>query len=121
MLLQPERVKDEERLLVERLCQLFPDLKAAQELALGFTRMVRQRAAELLPAWLRAAARSKLKEFVGFARGIGADYEAVTNALTYEWSNGQLEGQVTRLKLIKRQMYGRAKFDLLRALVLHST
>jgi len=45
--------------------------------------------------------------------------EAVKNALSYEWSNGQLEGQVNRLKLIKRQMYGRAKFDLLRARVLH--
>jgi transposase len=65
-------------------------------------------------------AKSKLKEFVGFARGISEDYEAVKNALTYEWSNGQLEGQVNRLKLIKRQMYGRAKFDLLSARVLHS-
>ena len=121
MLLRPERLKDEERVVVERLCQLFPDLKAAQGLVLDFTRMVRQRAAEGLLAWLRAAARSKVKEFVGFARGIGEDYEAVTNALTYEWSNGQLEGQVNRLKVIKRQMYGRAKFDLLRARVLHST
>jgi len=82
--------------------------------------MVRQRAAEQLPAWLRAAARSELKEFVGFARGLNEDYEAVRNALSYEWSNGQLEGQVNRLKLIKRMMYGRAKFDLLRARVLHS-
>lgn len=121
MLLQPERIKDEGRAVVERLRQLFPDLKAAQELALDFARMVRQRAAEALPTWLRAASRSKLKEFVGFARGISEDYEAVKNALTYEWSNGQLEGQVNRLKLIKREMYGRAKFDLLRARVLHQT
>jgi transposase len=120
MLLQPERVKDEQQIVVERLCQLFPDLKAAQELALDFARMVRRRAAELLPAWLRSAARCQLKEFVGFARGISEDYEAVKNALTYKWSNGQLEGQVNRLKLIKREMYGRAKFDLLRARVLHS-
>ena len=64
--------------------------------------------------------QSKLKEFVSFARGLSEDYEAVVNALHYQWSNGQLEGQVNRLKLIKRQMYGRAKFDLLRARVLHS-
>jgi transposase len=120
MLLRPERIKDEGRALVERLCQLFPDVKAAQGLALDFSRMVRQRAAEALPTWLRAANRSKLKEFVGFARGVSEDYEAVRNALTYVWSNGQLEGQVNRLKLIKREMYGRAKFDLLRARVLHS-
>ena len=71
-------------------------------------------------AWLRAAAQSRLKEFIGFARGIGEDYEAVKNALSYEWSNGQLEGQVNRLKLIKRQMYGRGKLDLLKARVLHA-
>lgn len=120
MLLHPERVKEEERMVVERLCRLFPGLKAAQALALDFARIARQRTAEGLPAWLRAAARSELKEFVGFARGISEDFEAVKNALTYEWSNGQLEGQVNRLKMIKRQMYGRAKFDLLRARVLHS-
>ena len=88
--------------------------------ALDFAAMVRRRVKVQLPEWLRAAARSRLKELVGFARGISEDYEAVRNALTYEWSNGQLEGQVNRLKLIKRMMYGRAKFDLLRARVLHS-
>ena len=71
----------------------------------------------LLISWILS---STLKEFVGFTRGISEDYEAVKNALTCQWSNGQLEGQVNRLKLIKRVMYGRAKFDLLRARVLHS-
>lgn len=64
--------------------------------------------------------QSKLKEFESFARGLSEDHGSVINALRYQWSNGQLEGQVNRLKLIKRQMYGRAKFDLLRARVLHS-
>ena len=89
--------------------------------ALDFAGMVRGRVKDKLPEWLRAAAQSRLKELVGFARGVGEDYEAVKNALCHEWSNGQLEGQVNRLKLIKRQMYGRAKFDLLRARGLHST
>jgi len=69
---------------------------------------------------LRAAARSKSKEFVGFAGGMSEDYEAVRNALTYAWRNGRLEGQVNRLKLIKRETYGRARFDLLRVRVLHT-
>jgi transposase len=120
MLLLPERVKAEGRTIIERLCQLFPEVKVARELALDFTDMVRDRQAELLPTWLRAAVQSKLKEFVGFVRGVSEDYEAVKNALCHEWSNGQLEGQVNRLKLIKRMMYGRGKFDLLRARVLHS-
>lgn len=61
-----------------------------------------------------------LQEFISFARRLSEDYEAVKNALCYQWSNGQLDGQVNRLKLLKRMMYGRAKFALLRARVLHS-
>jgi transposase len=80
---------------------------------------VRERWPTELNEWLRSAARSKLQEFVSFTRGLSEAYGAVKNALRYKWSNGQLEGQVNRLKLIKRMMYGRAKFDLLRARVLH--
>ena len=50
-----------------------------------------------------------------FGKGIAADLAAVTAALTEPWSNGQTEGQITKLKLVKRQMYGRARLDLLRA------
>ena len=50
-----------------------------------------------------------------FGKGIAADQAAVTAALVEPWSNGQTEGQITKLKLVKRQMYGRAKLDLLRA------
>ena len=107
------------QIVIERLCELFPGLKAAQELALELAKMIRPRLTEYVPVWLRAAAQNKLKESVGFARGIREDYEAEKNALTYDWSNGQLEGQVNRLRLLKRGM-SRAKFDLLRARVLHS-
>jgi transposase len=55
-----------------------------------------------------------------FANGIKRDKAPVVAALEHEWSNGQVEGQVNRLKTIKRQMYGRGKLDLLRARVLHS-
>ena len=57
MLLQPEQVEEEERMVIERLCQLFPVAKEAQQLALDFTRMVRRRSAEVLPAWFRAVAK----------------------------------------------------------------
>ena len=53
-----------------------------------------------------------------FASGLKRDYEAVKAALTVPWSNGQVEGQIQRLKLVKRQMYGRANFNLLRRRVL---
>lgn len=120
MLLQREGLNDEQQFIVEKLCRLFPAIGKAKELAEDFTKMVRERSSDKFNGWLRAATQSKLKEFEGFARGLSEDYEAVINALRYEWSNGQLEGQVNRLKLIKRQMYGRAKFDLLRARVLHA-
>jgi len=56
----------------------------------------------------------------GFATGIINDVAAVRAALSQLWSNGPVEGQVNRLKMLKRQMYGRAKFDLLRSRVLHA-
>jgi transposase len=120
MLLQSEEPDDEQHSTMEKLCQLFPQIEKAKELAQGFARIVRERSSAELNEWLRSAVQCKLQEFVSFARGLNEDYEAVINALRYKWSNGQLEGQVNRLKLIKREMYGRAKFDLLRARVLHS-
>jgi transposase len=120
MLLQPEKLNDGQRSTMEKLCQLFPQIERAKELAQEFTRIVREHSSNQFDEWLRAAMQSKLKEFVSFACGLSEDYEAVKNALRYKWSNGQLEGQVNRLKFIKRQMYGRAKFDLLRVRVLHS-
>lgn len=118
MLLQPEKLNDTQRSTMEKLCQLFPQIEMARELALEFAQIVRERWPNQFNGWLRAAMQSNLKEFVSFARGLDGDYVAVINGLRYEWSNGQLEGQFNRLKLIKRQMYGRAKFDLLRARVL---
>ena len=60
-----------------------------------------------------------VEEIVGFAQGIRQDLAAVETALSTQWSAGQTEGNINRLKLIKRSMYGRAGFDLLRAKVLH--
>jgi transposase len=121
MLLQPEKLKDEEQEMVELLCQLSPEIKQAQELALKLVNIIRGRRVDELREWLIKAARSELPEFRRFARGLTVDLSAVKAALSYEWSQGQVEGQVHRLKMIKRQMYGRAKLDLLRARVLHAS
>lgn len=80
--------------------------------------MVSERRSEELDAWLDAAENSEVPEIENFGRALRRDYEAVGAALEYEWSSGQVEGQINRLKLIKRQMYGRASFDLLRQRVL---
>jgi transposase len=84
-----------------------------------FGRMIRERRAEDLDPWLNDAIRCEIPALSNFAATLQRDYAAVKAALTLEWSNGQVEGQVNRLKVIKRMMYGRAKFDLLRLRVLH--
>jgi transposase len=114
-----EEEKAEHRAFADELCELCPEVRAATGLAREFSRMVRERCAGALAGWLDAAAGSGMAEFEGFAAGLRRDQEAVVGALSCEWSNGQTEGQINRLKMIKRQMYGRANFDLLRARVLH--
>ena len=69
---------------------------------------------------MKEALASGVTELRRFANGIRLDQAAVEAALTLPYSNGQVEGQVNRLKLIKRSMYGRANFDLLKARVLHA-
>jgi transposase len=103
---------------VERLCSLCPDVKTACDLILAFFERVRNRQWALLDPWLKSAEESGLPEMQSFAKGIRQDYAAVLAGMTYEWSNGAVEGAVNRLKSIKRAMYGRANFDLLRARVL---
>ncbi len=73
----------------------------------------------MLDAWLHAAQASRLPEFRQLAAGLAHDKAEVMAALQYPWSNGPVEGHINRLKLVKRQMYGRANFDLLRQRVLH--
>ena len=92
-----------------------PSLAEASELIDRFQQMVRNRCAKEFPSWLSEAAAGPL---ASFAKGIAADRTAVVAALTETWSNGQTEGQINRLKLIKRQIYGRAHLDLLRARVI---
>jgi transposase len=108
----------EQRAFIQTLCRSSPEAKQARELALQFKEMITERQAERLDRWLQAASQSGVRELESFARTLGWDYEAVAAALKYEWSQGQVEGQINKLKLIKRQMYGRANFDLLRQRVL---
>ncbi len=115
---QEDDLTDEDRQALERMKEA--DAKVAEAYALGqrFTDMIRERQSEGLLPWLEDVGKSRISALTGFARGIKQDLAAVTNALSLPWSNGQTEGQVNRLKLIKRQMYGRANFDLLRRRVI---
>lgn len=95
--------------------QCVPALAEARDLVDRFHAMIRERNSEALDPWIDAARQSALRSF---AAGIASDRDAVRAALQQPWSNGQTEGQITKLKLVKRQMYGRAKLDLLEARLL---
>jgi len=111
----------EEQGHVERLRAGCDDLREAVALVEVFAGLVRGRAADGLGDWLRRAEGSNVPELQGFARGVRQDEAAVRAGLSGQWSNGPVEGAVNRLKMIKRQMYGRAGFALLRARVLRSS
>ena len=97
-------------------------VQSVQRLAVQFGHLVRRATANGRSSpWLRAAEQSGMPELHGFASGLRRDLQAVTAAmLKWQWSNGQTEGQVNRLKTLKRAMYGRAKLDLLRLRLLYA-
>src|SRR6266571_1878459 len=88
------------------------------ELIQGFTTMLRERQGDRLDSWLKVVKEQGVAELQSFAQGLERDYEAVKAGLTLPWSQGPVEGHVHRLKLIKRQAYGRASFQTLRKRVL---
>ena len=101
--------------MLEEVYRTSPEVGRLAELAQSFFHMFKERNLKALPAWLEAARTTAL---AGFAIGLQRDIDAVREALRQPWNQGHVEGQVHRLKLIKRQMYGRAGFDLLRLRVL---
>ncbi|HEY3740524.1 MAG TPA: ISL3 family transposase [Bryobacteraceae bacterium] len=114
---KPEERDDEERVHVEILNGIDDELTGALELVIQLAAMIRGLLAQTLQAWLTKADASACPEIRNFARTLRQDEKAVQAGMTEAWSNGPVEGQVNRLKTIKRQMYGRAGFELLRARV----
>ena len=112
---KPEGLGPDDRRLVGLARAAAPELAEAADLAAAFARMVRDKDEGRLDAWLDAAAASGLAPF---ARGLRQDRPAVRAALVLPWSTSPVEGQISRLTTIKRQMYGRAGFALLRRRVL---
>ena len=115
---QPETLKADKKAALERMLAASPELGLAYHSAQDFIRMLKERDLQWLQPWLNAVVENKIPELTGFARSLRQDQKAVVAALSLPWSNGQVEGQVNRLKMIKRQMYGRAGFDLLRLRVI---
>ena len=111
--------RGENRKFVEALCAIEPEIAQASSLAREFLGLIHRRDVDGFDRWLRRARESQAPEIRRFAGSLTADLSAVRAAFTSPWSSGQVEGQINRLKFLKRQMYGRAKLDLLRARVLH--
>ena len=114
-------IAENDRIFVQALLQRCPALEVAANVGYQFVTMVRQRRADQLDEWLERAGQNDVpRQLRHLAASLKSDYQAVSQALSQPWSNGQVEGQINRLKLIKRQMYGRANHDLLRQRVLRS-
>jgi transposase len=124
MLLTPERTP-EQQMFLDRLTTNSVIFATARGLAERFTTLIRKRPREdahvPLGLWVAEAVSSSIAPLASFARGLRDDWEAVVAGLSLKWSQGPVEGAVNRLKMIKRQMFGRANFDLLRRRVLPAT
>ena len=116
----PKTLGEIEQRDLATLVRASPALKSAYDLIQSFLAMVHKREGARLDAWLARVAESGLPELLSFASGIEKDKDAVRAGLTWWINNDTVEGHVTKLKLIKRQGYGRAGFPLLRKRVLHA-
>jgi transposase len=115
LLKEPAELRPEEHALVQALGDRCAELKTSAELARAFAGMVRRRQAGEWVDWMtKAQGPGVARELCGFAAGLRQDEVAVRAALSLEWSHGPVEGQIDRLKLLKRQIDGRAGFGLLR-------
>jgi transposase len=117
---QAAKQSAEAQTYLDQLCQIDASITRAYQLTQAFLAMVRERRGRDLEAWITAATDSGIDAVARFARGLQEDLAAVKAGLTLAWSNGVTEGQIHRLKLVKRQGYGRAGFALLRQRVLQA-
>ena len=119
LLRRPETLTDDEHTQLAAIRARCPHLDALAGHVTSFAQMMTARTGEDdLETWLAAAQTSDLPQLRSFAHGIRLDQQAVTNGLTLPWSSGTVEGTVNKIKMLKRQMYGRASFTLLRKRVI---
>jgi transposase len=119
MLSRPIDLTDEECMALQQVCQIHPHVNRLNVLFQQFAQMLRDRRGEELDQWLHTAFHAGIPELRAFVRKLRQDQQAVQAGLVLKWNNGMVEGHVNRLKFLKRSMYGRANFDLLRLRVLH--
>jgi transposase len=116
-----DQMTEQQQTLFDRIAAQCPDAILLRNFALDFRQALASSEAWRMEAWIEVAKQSPFGPLVRLAYGLQKDLSAVTAAVETSWSTGQVEGQINRLKTIKRQMYGRGGFDLLRARVLPYT
>jgi transposase len=118
ILTHPDTLPESERLKLKSVLAGCPELDALTGHVRAFGKMLTQLQGDQLPQWIKAVRSDDLPNLHTFVNGLERDLAAVTAGLTLPWSSGVVEGHVNRIKMIKRQMYGRAGFGLLRKRVL---
>jgi transposase len=113
VLKRPRQYTGADTQLLTSLKAQHSEIAVAITVAQDFAAMVRARQPDHFDSWLDRAAARGVAPLRRFAAGLRADYEAVQAGITLSWSNGPVEGQINRLKMLKRSMFGRAKIDLL--------
>ena len=112
------KLTEDQQRLFDRIANHCPDAIELRNTAHAFRTALTADSAAPLRLWIEGAKRSPFGPVVRFAHGLQKDISAVAAGVETSWSTGQVEGRINRLKMIKRQMYGRAGFQLLRARVL---
>ncbi|WP_406858746.1 transposase [Streptomyces sp. HUAS MG47] len=114
----PAPLTEEDRASLKEVLARCPELDKAAGHVRAFGEILTERLGSTLPTWIDAVDAGRLPGLTGFALHLLRDRDAVTAGLTLDWSSGSIEGAVNRIKKIKRQLYGRAGFELLRKMIL---
>ena len=115
---RPDTLTEDEKPRLKAILDRCPELQAASDQVRSFAAMITKLTGQDLPQWMAAARDAGLPGIASFAKGLEQDLDAVTSGLTMNWSSGPVEGRVNHIKMVKRQMFGRAGLPLLRKRVL---
>jgi transposase len=121
LLLPLERLTADQLVMRQRLLGAAPEVQQARHELTAFRTLVHERDSSTLAPWLRMAEASTVPEVRALAAGVRRDQSAVQAALDYAWSSGRVEGQITKIKLVKRQMFGRGSLELLKRRVMRAS
>ena len=115
---RPENITEAQQQALMQMRHTHPEIEQVMHSVESFLQMLRTLQGQQLQDWMEQTQQSNIREMQNFVEKLRKDQDAVQNGLTFEWNNGVVEGHVNRLKCLKRTMYGRATFDVLRQRVL---